>query len=421
MLNKISAFMERYSMIKPGQQVICAVSGGADSVALLWALYLLRDKMNFRLSAAHFNHGLRGEESDNDQRFVEQFCRDYDIPLFVGNATVTPSQKGLEAAAREARYRFFQTLPGTIATAHTADDNAETVLMHLLRGTGLKGLGGISPVRGNIIRPMLSVTREEVLAFLEEYHLQYVNDSTNQEDAFLRNRLRHHVIPPLREENPRFAENVSDMALRLREDEQVLESLSDGDIPDVPALAAMPEALRRRYLQNFLVYSGVKEPESSHIALAEQLVFSDKPSARASFPGGIVIGRSYNRLEKLVSGDIITERVLTCPGVVELPEQSLRISCRTAEKAILQWERFTVYPEGEIVIRCRKKGDSMRLSGGTKSVKELFIDRKIPASQRMLIPVIADDKGVLGIWGLGVNLDRTSGKGVMVEISFERE
>lgn len=415
MLNKVSAFINRYGLIKPGDSVVCAVSGGADSVALLWTLYLLRDKLQITLSAAHFNHGLRGEESDRDQRFVEQLCRDYQIPLFVGSARVTAREKGLEAAAREARYRYFASLSGKIATAHTADDNAETVVMHLIRGTGLLGLGGISPVRGNVIRPMLSVTREDVLAFLQEYHLSWVEDSTNAHNAFLRNRIRHNVMPLLRQENPRLAENLSEMALRLRRDEEVLQRQISDCLPNVSVLRQMDEPIRRRQLCAFLERCGVKEPEAEHIALAEQLVFSDKPSARGSFPGNVTICRNYDRLEKLESAAPIGEIPFSCPGEVTL-NNSVKISCRPAQEKVLQWNRFTVYPSGNMVVRARRPGDNMRLSGGTKSLKAIFVDRKIPASQRDQIPVIADSQGVLGVYGIGANLDRISGNTQPVEI-----
>ena len=173
MLSKLRAFVKQQNLISPGDSIVCAVSGGADSIALLWALYLLKEEWQLSLSAVHFNHHLRGESSDGDEQFVRDFCNGYGIPLYVGSEYVVPDEKGLEAAAREARYRYFATLPGKIATAHTADDNAETVLMHLLRGTGLKGLGGIAPKRNNLIRPLLSVTRSEVESFLAEYALPH--------------------------------------------------------------------------------------------------------------------------------------------------------------------------------------------------------------------------------------------------------
>ena len=205
MLNKLERFIRQHRLLASGDRVICAVSGGADSMALLFGLYLLREKMNLSLEAAHFNHGLRGTESDEDEAFVRDFCLGLDIPFHCGRGQVVPGKKGLEAAAREARYSYLTGLGGKLATAHTADDNAETVLLHMLRGTGLKGLGAIAPVRGNIIRPMLSITRQQLLDFLNEYHIQYRTDSSNLGDEFLRNRLRHHVMPLLKQENPRLA------------------------------------------------------------------------------------------------------------------------------------------------------------------------------------------------------------------------
>ena len=204
MLTELVSQLRKYDMVHPGDSVVCAVSGGADSMALLMAMYVLKEKLGISLSAAHFNHRLRGEESDRDEAFVRDFCDRLDIPLFVGSGAVSAGPKGLEAAAREARYAFFANLDGKVATAHTADDNAETVLMHLVRGTGLKGLGGIMPVNGKYIRPMLNVTRAQAEAFLEEYHVSYVEDSSNAGDDFLRNRLRHHVMPLLKQENPNF-------------------------------------------------------------------------------------------------------------------------------------------------------------------------------------------------------------------------
>ena len=174
MLNKMRTAIRRYEMVKPGDTVICAVSGGADSMALLWGMFLLKEKLGFRLEAAHFNHGLRGAESDSDAEFVRKFCDFHDIPLHLGSGNVVSGAKGLEAAARDARYAFLRGLKGTIATAHTADDNAETVLLHLIRGSGLRGLGGITPKSQGLIRPMLDVTRAEVEEFLNENYIRHI-------------------------------------------------------------------------------------------------------------------------------------------------------------------------------------------------------------------------------------------------------
>lgn len=419
MQNKLFQFIREQGMISPGDRVICAVSGGADSVALLFALYLLKDKLKIQLEAAHFNHQLRGEESQRDENFVRDFCARYDIPLHVGEARVQPGKKGLEAAARDARYAFLGTLEGKIATAHTADDNAETVLLHLIRGTGLKGLGGIAPQRGKLIRPMLSVTRQEVEAFLNEWSLPHVEDSSNASDAFLRNRIRHHVMPLLREENPKIGENLSKMALRLRMDEEYLTRQSTFETPpDVHMLRTLPKALRSRALEGFLKQSGVLEPEDAHISQAEALVFSENPSARAAFPGGVTISRSYDRLTVITDSAGLVETSLPCPGRIEVG--GFRVTCKSATEIRNTPDTFTVCPSGTLTLRSRKTGDTIRLSGGSKSLKKLFIDRKIPASQRDAIPVLCDDIGLLGVYSIGVNLDRAADALPAVTVRFEK-
>ena len=417
MLNKLLKQLRQYNMVASGDHVICAISGGADSVALLFGMYLIREKLGITLSAAHFNHHLRGEESDRDEQFVRRFCDRYDIPLVVGEGEVKTGKKGLEAAAREARYSFFATLSGKIATAHTADDNAETLLMHLVRGTGLRGLGGISPVNGNVIRPMLTVTRDEVLAFLQEYALSYVEDSSNETDEFLRNRLRHHVMPLLKQENPRLAQNLSQMAMELREDAAALDVADT--LPSVTQLREMPVALRHRALSRFLKENGVSEPERSHIGAVEALVFAEKPSARVDLPGGVTVTRNYDCLE-ILPEETIPESVEICPGeCLKLPQWGVRVSCTEAQQIINTKETFTVAAAGRLILRTRQEGDRIRLNAGTCTLKKLFIDRKIPAHCRNRIPVLADEQGVLGVLGIGANVDRLPETLPALQIRFE--
>ena len=350
MLNELLSQLRKFDMVSAGDSVICAVSGGADSMALLWGLYLLREKLDIRLQAAHFNHNLRGEESLRDEGFVREFCQRFDIPLTVGNGTITPGKKGLEAAARTARYAFLQTLPGKIATAHTADDNAETVLMHLVRGTGLKGLGGIAPVNGSLIRPMLTCTRQQVLAFLEEFSIPFVEDSSNDTDAFLRNRIRHHVMPLLKEENPQLPQNLSAMAMSLRQEEAALEQMAQYDtLPDVETLKKLHPAVRSRMLERFLEDSGVKEPERSHIALAQSLVFSENPSASGDFPGGVTVRRVYDRLEAGMESSPLESVILPQDGSVKVGQWT--VTCEKAEKIVNTQTVFTVASSGPVVLR----------------------------------------------------------------------
>lgn len=403
MLNKLRAFLKEQALLSPGDRVIAAVSGGADSVAMLFALYLLRDELGITLEAAHFNHHLRGAESDRDEAFVTDFCGRYDIPLHLSSGRIVPGKKGLEAAARDARYAFLRRLPGKVATAHTADDNAETVLMRLIRGTGLKGLGAIAPVSGNVIRPMLTVTRDDVEAFLEEYALPHVEDSSNGTDDFLRNRIRHGILPLMRAENPRIGENLSAMALLLRQDEACLQAMiPEEQVPDVSRLKAMEPALRRRALERFLKAQGVREPEQIHILQAEQLLYHWSPSAAMQFPGGVTIGRQYDRLVRLECAPELPETRLSVPG--ETCIGGKRFVSEYATDLEERPDSVLVCPVGVLTVRSRRSGDTMRLPGGTRSLKKMYIDRKIPVSQRAAVPVLADDRGVLAVFGIGTDI-----------------
>ena len=194
-------------MINKGDTVIAALSGGADSVALLYVLYSLKNELGFSLAACHVNHNLRGEESDGDERFVRRMCRFLDIPLYVASIKVNDLRQkhdSLEECARRLRYEFFDSISRgkLIATAHTASDNCETILINMVRGTALSGICGIPVKRDNIIRPLLYNTRGDIERYCTENSLDYVTDSTNLSDDYTRNKIRHKVVPLLREINP---------------------------------------------------------------------------------------------------------------------------------------------------------------------------------------------------------------------------
>lgn len=223
-----------HNMLSHGDKVIAAFSGGADSTALLFSLKQLEKELEITVEACHVNHNLRGEESDNDQRFAENFCKELDVPLHVISVNVKENQQkhqSTEECARDLRYAFFEKLAkenkAKIATAHTASDNAETVLINLTRGTALKGLCGIPPVRDYLIRPLISCTREQVEQFCADNNLSFVTDKTNFFTDYTRNRFRLEIIPEICKINPSFHSGITRMTGTLAEDSDFLEKLAE--------------------------------------------------------------------------------------------------------------------------------------------------------------------------------------------------
>lgn len=225
MTNKALAACQRHGLLSDGDSVIVALSGGADSVALLHFLISIKELYHLTIIAAHLHHGIRGEEADRDERFCKILCENYNILLFTAHrdipALAAERRQSEELCGREERYAFLQALAdehsAKIATAHTASDNAETLLMRLTRGSSLRGMSGIPAKRGNIIRPLITCTRAEIEAYCAQHHLDHVTDSTNLTDAYTRNRLRRHVIPLLRELNPQLEEAFTRFSEAARE------------------------------------------------------------------------------------------------------------------------------------------------------------------------------------------------------------
>lgn len=419
----IDSFVKKYDMLPRGAKVLCAVSGGADSVCLLSILRETASLFGFSLACAHFNHMLRGDESDRDEAFVRKLCEDWGVEFVSGRADVSAYAAengiGTEEAARILRYRFLEETAdrlgcGRIATAHNANDNAETVLMNLARGSGAKGLCGIPPVRGRIIRPLLETERARIDAYLEERKIPHVEDSTNGTDDYTRNRVRHNIIPLLLQVNSGCVGNIARMSELLREDEKyldsqaeafIMENLGDFSLP-CAAVAALPAPVSARVFRKMWGRS----LSETHIAALRALCSEGKSGACADVPGGRVV-REFDRLVFSRAGSGRIEKTLLNAGSMTDIGCGFMVLCEivgTPGEVNSSLNTFFFKCEnicGKIFVRPREAGDRIRILGRgcTKSLKKLFAEAGIPAGDRDAVPVIADEAGPIAVYGFGIS------------------
>ncbi len=438
MLKKVKDTIIKNNMLDKGDRIVVAVSGGADSVALLKALRIISNEYNLFLIAAHFNHKLRGNESDSDESFVKNLTESMgvvfesgyvDIPLLI-------KKKGgsIENVCRNERHKFLENIrkkhkADKIALGHNLDDQAETVVMKFLRGSGMKGLRGILPVRDAIyIRPLLSVTRKEILNFLEKEETIYVTDSSNIEDNYLRNRIRSRLIPELKESyNPRLVENLGRMAdiIRIEDNyikmavEEALESWNisrnKGDVQiKLPELAKLHKAIQWRIIKTLLQnYSHLKkEIGYIHVKSVMDLIEGDNTGGTLNLPSHLEVRREYDLItlsKKKPDTDSTFCYGVEIPGSVYIEELGITtqfhlidnispIKFNADSTIFMDYEQIS-FP---LTIRNVKSGDRFQPFGmsGTKKLKSFFIDEKIPKNRRRKIPVLVDQKSVLWIMGI---------------------
>ena len=419
-----------HAMLAPGNHILCAVSGGADSVCLLHWLKGRAAEDGFTLTAAHFDHRLRGAESHRDAAFVEELCRAWKVPCAVGHGDVAGEARrrgtGIEETARALRYDFLERTAeelgaDLIATAHNANDNVETMLLHLVRGSGLQGLTGIRPRQGKRIRPLLTTTRAEILAYLEAHRLPHVEDSTNADTAYARNRLRHQVIPLLEELNPALIQRLSDTVGYLRADNDYLTAqamaavrgaeptVTGGLVLPADAIARSPDPIAVRAAAALLGRLGEHQYRSAHLLSVVDLARSGHPSGSVDLPHGLTARRAY--------GLLVLERAeergwtpvqLNVPGETPLPQLGWKLVCRPARApAEPPTDPFVCYLDpaalaGPLTVRPRETGDAITLPGRPrKSVKKLLIDAKVPRVDREKLPVVADAAGPVWLAGFG--------------------
>lgn len=435
-LSRVRGTLRRHAMVEPSDHIGVAVSGGIDSVVLLDILASLREELAVTLTVLHLNHGIRGEEAARDQRFVQGLSERYALP-YLGQEVDVPAYKRqnsltLQEAARELRYRFFEEATETldldkVAIGQTADDQAETVLMRLIRGGGARGLKGIPPVREGYIRPLIEVWRAELMHYAEHKGLSFVQDSSNLKTDYLRNRIRHELLPALSEYNPSIKERLLHVAQVLGEDASYLDGLADEIAKgiclvdeevsiSIPSLLSLPMALQARVLQRaFAILSPGGILEYPHITGVMTLIQEQGGSKQMTLPAGHRAQRLYDTLvlgkaEETPAG-MAGEIEITMPGKTRLEGLAMELEAAMAkgrpdppanpDTAFLDFQRLA------LPLRCRtfQPGDCFIPLGmeSPKKLKNLFIDLKIPRAERLRIPLVISGDAICWVAGLRID------------------
>ncbi|WP_226671287.1 tRNA lysidine(34) synthetase TilS [Metabacillus litoralis] len=438
-MRDVYTLIKKKKLLEEGSTVVVGVSGGPDSLALLHMLYRLQEKMNIKIVAAHIDHMFRGDESKNEMDFVIRFCQEHNIVSEAKQVDVSSyaikNKKSTQVAARECRYQFYQEILDKheskfLALGHHGDDQVETILMRLVRGSTGDSLAGMKVKRpfhnGVIIRPLLTLTKEQILLYCEENKLNPRFDPSNEKTDYTRNRFRKYVLPFLKKENPQVHEKFHQFSETFIEDETYLQVLTQQQMNkvvkrqelsaveiDIKRFLNLPLPLQRRGIQLILNYLYVNIPSSLssiHIESLQALLSQDHPSGSLDYPGGLKVIKSYNTcLFTFEHSELETYRFeLEIPSSIALPNGFV-ISCKVTRDApkhikgnntfIMSYEAVTK----PLIIRSREQGDKMKLKGmnGRKKVKDIFIDEKIPLHSRHSWPIVEDGNGnILWVPGL---------------------
>jgi len=424
MIDKIKSTLTKYKMLCGASKVVAAVSGGSDSMALLFALESIRDEYGFELCAAHVNHCIRGEDADRDEAFVRNKCKELGVELYIKKADVVKMASeqgiGLEECGRNVRYEFFNSLGDNIviATAHNLSDRAETFLFNFARGSALRGLCSIPPVRDNIIRPLIECSKKEILGFCEKNGIEYVSDVTNDDVKYSRNRIRHNVVTELCEINPSFEKCAGRCVDSLNEDELFLSSLAEELIKesvrengfDAALLSQAAAPIKKRAIVGIIENSAGLTVESKFINKICDMLVS---GGSMQINGGLTVRVRKGILDfPLFSGEIPDSQQLKKNNsfgdaiiTSEIVENSETNNLQFISKYDLEYYLDCDKICGKVIIRSRKDGDKITLASRkcTKSLKKLFNELAIPPESRNTVAVFADDSGVLLVEGAGVD------------------
>ena len=425
--------MKSFSFPKEPFNLIAAFSGGADSSAMIYLLHKFAAVFEYKLYAVHVNHMIRGNEAQRDEDFCRRICDSYNIPLYIRKINVPEISRlektGIEECARKVRYGIFNELSADIskdgrrtftATAHNADDSAETVIFNIARGTSLAGLCGIQMQRDSIIRPLLHCSKDEILGYCAENCIEYITDSTNSDTAYMRNKIRHEIIPRLKEINPSFTSTVLRMTSILNEERDFLEKEtndflnlhSDESGITVSALNSIHPAIRKRAVFSYIKKATGITPEHTHVESIVKICFNYNPHKRICFSKGLYAVTENGKLKITGTGSFLPPKQYSITlnnGINRLPGGILAVFSDCKDEKIKEFKN--IYKKsiqtrissdkiiGVLFARSRADGDVFNINGVNRKVKKVLNETEPDLSRRNDLPMVCDRDGIIWIPG----------------------
>ena len=466
---KVKDFIEQYKMVNDQEKIIIGVSGGADSVCLLFALKKLKEKRDFTFEVVHVNHGLRGESANRDEAFVREYCEKLDVPChtFCVNVKEMAAREKLsiEEAGRMLRRQTFEkvmkeTGSNKVALGHHQNDNAETLLMNLARGSGIRGVSGIKPVSGYYIRPLLCLTRDEIEEYLEEEEIAFCVDETNEENRFIRNRIRNVVVPNLEKVNSKAVIHMNETMNQLNEIESFLEMKVEEVFSQVVYLKdssahrsnnqggqgtekveasryciqekdfiIQPLVIQKAIIKKVMERASGEKKDISRVHVDQVFqLFNKQVGKQINLPYGLIGMRDVEEVFIVHKGDALKangisvlkekkEVEIKIPGITEVPTYNIAIECRwiPEEECNFYQPSHSVYTKAidydiiknGLFLRTREAGDRITVDrqGSRQKLKSYFINEKIPQSKRDNIPLLVDGKEVVWVVGYRMNME----------------
>ena len=411
-IQKVKKTIIKNNLVSEKDRVLIGLSGGADSVFLLYVLKTISEEFGFEIGACHIEHGIRGSESVHDMEFSEKLCKDLGIPFYAKQfdvPAVSRDQKiSVETAARNVRYSYFEEVSkkdgfNLIATAHHKYDKVETILMNIIRGCSLRGYAGIEYKNGSVIRPLLDISKSEILTFCQENNIEYCVDSTNEDTEYTRNRIRHILLPKLKETNPSFEESLLRQSEIFTCEDEFLNIEADkfpvDDGIDISKFSSLHKAIARRVIYKYIgnIKGSRNDISYTDVENALSICTSGKTGSRCHISGSLEGVVSYGKFfirEKMK--DLSFEYEISLGETIEIKEAGVKITLASTGG------NFKISAGDKVVIRSRRDGDVFYPVGmnGSKKVKEYLIDKKIPADKRMKIPILTVNDKIASIVGM---------------------